>query len=56
MNPNMGDDTYECKKCGAVYKQEEAEMVNFECCDEEVTSLENQESVDENAFGEEDLT
>lgn len=51
----MEDDTYECKKCGATYKQEEAEMVNFECCDEEVNNLESEQNKREISFSDEDL-
>lgn len=46
----MEEGSYECKKCGATYKQEEVEMVNFECCDEEVTNLESEGNHKENSF------
>lgn len=32
---------YVCKSCGTKYTQDEAERINFECCDEEVDNLES---------------
>lgn len=35
-----GPKIYVCESCGTRYTQEEAERVNFECCNEELTNIE----------------
>lgn len=35
-----GDKLYICKKCNSKYTEREADVLNFLCCDEEMTNLE----------------
>lgn len=36
-----GPKIYLCKSCNTKYTQEEAERVNYECCDEELENIES---------------
>jgi len=36
----MGEKIFKCELCNSTYDEEEAEMLNYECCEAELTDLE----------------
>ena len=40
MEKLPGDKTYKCSVCGKEYTEEDADILDFMCCDEEMIDLE----------------